>query len=101
MITKQKGCNDIYGYEAKIWQYIDMVVNSVMEKYNYKYDYLGGTITIKSLPAEIVVTSYVKEYGEKYYTNYGLGTDYQSFAKRSGICVFACTKSALFGLVQR
>ena len=37
MITKPKGCKDIYGHEAKIWKYIDSVVDSVMEKYNYTY----------------------------------------------------------------
>ncbi len=37
MITKAKGCNDIYGREAKIWKYIDTIIDSVMEKYNYNY----------------------------------------------------------------
>ena len=37
MITKPKGCKDIYGREAKIWKYIDTVIDSVMEKYNYNY----------------------------------------------------------------
>ena len=37
MITKPKGCRDIYGREAKVWKYIDTVVDSVMEKYNYNY----------------------------------------------------------------
>ncbi len=37
MITKPKGCKDIYGYDAKVWKYICNVVDSVMEKYNYGY----------------------------------------------------------------
>ena len=37
MITKPKGCKDIYGYDAKVWKYICQVVDSVMEKYNYGY----------------------------------------------------------------
>lgn len=37
MITKPKGTNDIYGKDAKIWKYIDEVVDSVMQKYNYSY----------------------------------------------------------------
>ena len=37
MITKPKGTNDIYGRNAKIWKYIEEVIDSVMEKYNYNY----------------------------------------------------------------
>ena len=37
MIKKQKGCNDIYGKEAKIWKYVDTVIDALMEKYNYNY----------------------------------------------------------------
>ena len=37
MITKPKGCKDIYGYDAKVWKYVSQVVDSVMEKYNYGY----------------------------------------------------------------
>lgn len=37
MITKPKGCRDIYGTEAKKWKYIEKIVDSVMEKYNYGY----------------------------------------------------------------
>ena len=37
MIQKQKGCNDIYGREAKIWKYVDTVIDATMEKYNYNY----------------------------------------------------------------
>ena len=37
MIKKQKGCHDIYGRDAKIWKYVDTVIDSVMEKYNYGY----------------------------------------------------------------
>lgn len=35
MITKAKGCHDIYGIEAKKWQYVSKVIDSLMEKYNY------------------------------------------------------------------
>ena len=37
MIQRQKGCNDIYGREAKVWKYIDQVIDALMEKYNYNY----------------------------------------------------------------
>jgi len=37
MIQRQKGCNDIYGREAKIWKYVDSVIDAMMEKYNYNY----------------------------------------------------------------
>ena len=37
MIQRQKGCNDLYGREAKIWKYVDTVVDAMMEKYNYSY----------------------------------------------------------------
>ena len=37
MITKQKGCHDIYGIEAKKWQYVNTVIDALMEKYNYKF----------------------------------------------------------------
>ena len=37
MIQRQKGCNDLYGREAKIWKYVDTVIDAMMEKYNYSY----------------------------------------------------------------
>ena len=37
MITKPKGTSDIYGKDAKIWKYIEEIVDGVMEKYNYNY----------------------------------------------------------------
>ena len=37
MITKPKGTSDIFGREAKIWKYIEEIVDGVMEKYNYNY----------------------------------------------------------------
>lgn len=37
MITKPKGCHDIYGTEAKKWQYVNQVIDALMEKYNYEY----------------------------------------------------------------
>lgn len=37
MIKRQKGCNDIYGREAKIWKYVESVIDATMEKYNYNY----------------------------------------------------------------
>ena len=38
MITKPKGCHDLYGIEAKKWKYIDKVIDSLMERYNYTYE---------------------------------------------------------------
>ena len=37
MIQRPKGCHDIYGRDAKIWKYVDSIVDAVMEKYNYGY----------------------------------------------------------------
>ena len=37
MIQKPKGCNDIYGREARIWKYVESVIDATMEKYNYNY----------------------------------------------------------------
>ena len=37
MITKPKGTVDIYGLEAKKWQYVSKVIDEVMEKYNYNF----------------------------------------------------------------
>ncbi len=37
MITKPKGTKDIYGIEAKKWQYVSKVIDEVMEKYNYDF----------------------------------------------------------------
>lgn len=37
MITKPKGTMDIYGLDAKKREYIDDVIRTVCEKYNYKY----------------------------------------------------------------
>lgn len=37
MINKPKGCYDIYGEEAKKWQYVSKLFDSLMEKYNYNY----------------------------------------------------------------
>ena len=35
MITKQKGTNDIYGDEAKKRAYVNEILDSLCEKYNY------------------------------------------------------------------
>lgn len=37
MITKPKGTKDIYGIEAKRWQYVSKVIDDIMEKYNYTF----------------------------------------------------------------
>lgn len=37
MITKPKGCYDLYGMEAKKWEYLNNLLSSLCEKYNYKY----------------------------------------------------------------
>lgn len=37
MITKPKGTTDIYGENAKKWQYVSKVIDEVMEKYNYSF----------------------------------------------------------------
>lgn len=35
MITKAKGTIDLFGQEAKKWQYVNKLIDSLMEKYNY------------------------------------------------------------------
>ena len=37
MIQRQKGCNDIIGREAKVWKYVESIIDMMMEKYNYNY----------------------------------------------------------------
>ena len=37
MITKPKGTRDIYGNDAKKWQYVNDVIDAVCEKYNYTF----------------------------------------------------------------
>ena len=37
MISKPKGCHDIYGVEGKKWNYINSVIDLLMENYNYEY----------------------------------------------------------------
>lgn len=37
MITKPKGCHDIYGVEAKKWKYVSNLIDAVCERYNYDY----------------------------------------------------------------
>lgn len=37
MITKPKGCHDIYGVEAKKWKYVSNLIDAVCERYNYEF----------------------------------------------------------------
>lgn len=37
MIVKPKGTRDIYGIEAKKWQYVNDLIDALCEKYNYNY----------------------------------------------------------------
>ena len=37
MITKPKGTYDLYGEEAKKWQYLNRVIEEIMDRYNYNY----------------------------------------------------------------
>lgn len=37
MLVKPKGCHDIYGVEAKKWQYVNKVIDDLMSRYNYDY----------------------------------------------------------------
>jgi len=37
MLVKPKGCHDIYGIEAKKWQYVNRVIEDLMNRYNYDY----------------------------------------------------------------
>lgn len=57
------------------------------QKKNYNYKYLGGSLTIKSLSVEVEITSFAKEYGEKYYSSYGLGSEYNSFTDYASKCM--------------
>lgn len=57
------------------------------QKKNYRFTYYGGSLTIKSLAVEVVITSYLKEYGEAYLSKYGSGADYNSFASFADSCM--------------
>ena len=35
MITKPKGTKDVYGIDSRKWQYVEDMVSTVLEKYNY------------------------------------------------------------------
>ncbi len=37
MITKPKGCHDIYGENAKKWQYVNSVIDDLCRVYHYQY----------------------------------------------------------------
>ena len=37
MLVKPKGCHDIYGVEAMKWQYVNKVIDDLMNRYNYGY----------------------------------------------------------------
>ncbi len=37
MITKPKGCHDIYGMEAKKWKYVNNLIDAVCERYHYQF----------------------------------------------------------------
>ena len=39
MIQKPKGTYDVYGKKSKQIKYIEKILNSLMEKYNYEYRY--------------------------------------------------------------
>ena len=45
------------------------VYSKIGDNTNYKYNYLGGTMTIKTKVVNIELTDYEKEYGNVYYTN--------------------------------
>ena len=34
MITKPKGCHDIYGDQARKFKYVDQVIDDLMKEYN-------------------------------------------------------------------
>ena len=38
MITKPKGCHDIYGMEAKKWNYVSRLIDEVCDRYNYQLE---------------------------------------------------------------
>lgn len=57
------------------------------QKRNYNFKYLGGALTIKSLAVDVLITSYLKEYGEKYYSEYGVGSDYAGFSEFTTACL--------------
>lgn len=37
MITKPKGCYDLFGKDSKKWQYFSQLIDFTMEKYNYNF----------------------------------------------------------------
>ena len=56
-------------------------------KANYKFTYLGGTLTINPKVTSIQLTSYTMEYGETYYYSYGLGTNYSDYISYLDRCM--------------
>ena len=40
MLVKPKGCHDIYGIEAKKWQYVNKVIDDYFSMYGYKVNSL-------------------------------------------------------------
>lgn len=64
-------------------------IDSAQER-NYNYKYQGGTLTVRSKPIGITITSYVKEYGEPSYSRYGAwyeGIDYNELTSFANGCV--------------
>lgn len=60
---------------------------STAAKENYKFTYLGGSLTIKPKTTSIQLTSYTMEYGETSYYSYGLGSNYSEFTAYSNRCM--------------
>lgn len=71
------------------------------QKANYNFIYKGGALTIKSKSVNVQITSYQKEYGEAYYSSYGVGSNYGSYTSFANLCMndglFIYSQNSLVG----
>lgn len=59
---------------------------SESQKKNYNFKYLGGALTIKSKSVDLNISSYEKEYGDKYYSKYGNSNDNSTYTAYENLC---------------
>lgn len=65
------GATDNYGTDSNVLN-------------NYKFTYIGGTLTIKPKTTSVELSGYTMEYGESKYNSYGTGSNYSEYTIYSG-----------------
>lgn len=75
------------GYAIPAGTYFVYADISDTAKANYKFTYLGGTLTINPKVTSVQLTSYTMEYGETNYYSYGLGTNYSDYTSYLTRCM--------------